>query len=70
MYFIEVIAKKIFNKKNKEEEVIPSFEQQDERTETCKEHTFLPVDSTGEVLSCINCGLIVHKSDLHRDNPF
>lgn len=70
MYFIEIIAKKIFNKKNKKNEVIPDFEQIDEKFETCKEHTFLPVDSTGEVLSCINCGLIVHKSDLHKENPF
>ena len=70
MYFIELIAKKIFNKKKENMEEIPDFQQQEEGIETCKEHTFLPVDSSGEVLSCINCGLVVHKSDLHKENPF
>ena len=37
--------------------------------ENC-EHTFLPIDSTGEVLACIKCGIICHKKDLKKKNPF
>ncbi|MBR1754125.1 hypothetical protein IJ732_04735 [bacterium] len=71
MYFIELFARKISEKftKRKADES-PIFEQQEEQIETCKEHVFLPVDSSGEVLSCINCGLVVHKEDLHKTNPF
>jgi len=72
MYFIEVILKKIFhNNKNKETENIPTFENTTSaENEECDEHVFMPVDSTGEILSCINCGLVVHKDRLHNQNPF
>lgn len=72
MYIIELIAKKILKKTDKKEleESIPDFEQGQDVLQTCEEHVFLPVDSTGEVLSCINCGFVVHKSDLNKVNPF
>lgn len=72
MYFLEFILKKLIKKTtiSKEEEIIPDFQPTEDSAEECKEHTFLPVDSTGEVLACINCGLVVHKNDLHKSNPF
>ena len=61
MYFIEILSK-IFNKDNlrkwklKEKIVSPT----DEESEKC-EHMFVPIDSTGKVFSCINCGLTINK---------
>ena len=37
--------------------------------ENC-EHVFMPIDSTGEVLSCRNCGLVVKREDLKDINFF
>ena len=37
--------------------------------EAC-EHVFMPIDSTGEVLSCRNCGLVVKRTDLKDINFF
>ena len=73
MYFIDAILKKILKSiddKEKLEDTTPSFEGQISDDETCEEHVFLPVDSTGEVLACVNCGLVVHKNNLHKQNPF
>lgn len=61
MYFIELISK-IFNKDNllklrdKRKIISPT----DEETENC-EHMFVPIDSTGKIFSCINCGLTINK---------
>ena len=70
MYFIEFLAKKIFGIKKKENIDAQSFGETDLEIENCEEHVFMPIDSTGEVLSCINCGLVVHKKDLPKGNPF
>ena len=72
MYIIELIAKKFLQKKNKTNDYndVPTFEAESVDNEVCTEHVFMPVDSSGEVLSCLNCGLVVHKSDLHKNNPF
>ena len=61
MYFIEILSK-IFNRNNLirlrfGKKVISST---DEETEKC-EHMFVPIDSTGKVFSCINCGLTINK---------
>ena len=40
-----------------------------EASEDC-EHVFLPVDSTGEILACSNCGLVVNKKDMKDINIF
>lgn len=62
MYLIELIIKKFFSKhsgfiKQKTEEQLEE--------ERCN-HVFMPVDSTGEILACRNCGAVVHKSALKR----
>lgn len=61
MYFIEILSK-IFNKEN-----LKNFKfrkktdfQNDNESEKC-EHMFVPIDSTGKVFSCINCGLTINK---------
>ena len=61
MYFIELISK-IFNKNNilkfrYNRKIISSTDQE---TEKC-EHIFVPIDSTGKIFSCINCGLTINK---------
>lgn len=62
MYLIELLVKKIFSKtmgfiKQKTPE-----ELEEERCE----HIFMPIDSTGEILACRNCGAVVHKSALKK----
>ena len=54
MYIVELILGKFKKKK----EVPPPAEQKD--YEAC-EHVFMPVDSTGEMLACMNCGLLINK---------
>ncbi len=68
MYFIELLVKKFKKKKAIEEGFDPLNEQKDEE-ETC-EHIFMPIDSTGEILSCRNCGLVVNRKDLKDINFF
>ena len=34
------------------------------------EHVFMPIDSSGETLACINCGLVVQRKDLKKKNIF
>lgn len=69
MYFIEVLIKRFLSKKKKPQEKVPDFNPVEKAPEVC-EHVFMPIDSTEEVLSCINCGLLVHKNDLKKENPF
>lgn len=62
MYLIELLVKKFFSKtmgfiKQKTPE-----ELEEERCE----HIFMPIDSTGEILACRNCGAVVHKSALKK----
>ncbi len=72
MYIIEKIIR-IFSKLKKRENniIIPNEENEPELEDilTCK-HTFLPVDSTGEVLACTKCGYLVTKDRLkiNRDS--
>ncbi len=68
MYFIELLVKKIKRKKQDESFYNPLTEY-DSQKENC-EHIFMPIDSTGEILSCRNCGLVVKKSDLKDINFF
>ena len=37
--------------------------------EVC-EHVFMHVDSTGEILACIKCGLIAKKNEIYKENFF
>lgn len=70
MYIFELIAKKFC--KNKEH-IVPSekFESQQDYLEKC-EHTFFPIDSTGETLACSKCGMLVKNSEqrVKPNNPF
>ena len=61
MYFIEILSK-IFCKDNLRKLKFKNNMdlQSDEETEKC-EHMFVPIDSTGKVFSCINCGLTINK---------
>ena len=68
MYIIEFIIKKLTQRKEK-----PVFNPLDagskEDYENC-EHTFMPIDSTNELLSCTKCGILVKKSELKNINFF
>lgn len=66
MYIFELIVKLFSPKKAQQDfELFPEEEQPEE----C-EHVFLPVDSSGEVLACSKCGLVVNKKDLKDINIF
>ncbi len=68
MYFIELLVKKFQKKKEDENQYNPMAE--DETQEENCEHIFMPIDSTGEILSCRNCGLVVRKENLKDINFF
>jgi hypothetical protein len=65
MYIIELIVKK-FTKKKEQPTYNPIQESETGDYESC-EHTFMPIDSTEETLSCTKCGLLAKKSEL-KDN--
>ena len=60
MYFIEILSR-IFNKNNfmKLRYGKKLVSPLDDETQEC-EHMFVPIDSTGNVFSCINCGLTIN----------
>lgn len=71
MYFIELIIKKLTQKKERKMPE-PFSEDEPQLIEdylSC-EHSFMPIDSTGEMLSCIKCGYIVKRDELKKNNPF
>lgn len=68
MYFIELIIKKLTQKKEKPT-YNPVSESKVENYENC-EHVFMPIDSTNEILSCTQCGILVKKSELKNKNFF
>ena len=67
MYIFELLFKILSktgkNKKNGQKLYNPLDEQMPEDDEFC-EHSFMPVDSTGETLACIKCGFIVKREDI------
>lgn len=70
MYLLELITKYIMGKKYKRESSFDPFAQDDiENSKEC-EHVFFPIDSTGEILACSKCGLVVKKDDLKDVNIF
>ena len=69
MYFIELLVKKFRKKQSQEDEYNPLEEENEEDYEKC-EHIFMPIESTGEVLSCRNCGLVVKREELKDINFF
>ena len=57
-------------KKYRKDSSFDPFAQDDiENADNC-EHIFLPIDSSGEVLACSKCGLVVNKKDLKDVNIF
>ena len=78
MYFIELIIK--YFKKDKFSEVLNEYDEKNalnpleeipevENEQNC-EHIFMPIDSTGEILACSKCGLVVNKKDMKYKNFF
>jgi hypothetical protein len=68
MYFIELILKKLTQKKEKPTYNPISGAMLDDY-EAC-EHTFMPIDSTGEILSCTKCGVLSTKKEVRSKNFF
>lgn len=60
MYLIELIVKKFFKRNDGFVKQKTPEEVEEER---CN-HVFMPIDSTGEILACRNCGAVVHKNKL------
>jgi hypothetical protein len=62
MYILEIFVKWLNKRQSKEVKVEkPTFEDIDEAL-TC-EHNFMPIDSTGDVLSCTKCGYVVKHNN-------
>ena len=57
MYFVEILSKFINNFKNRKFQK-KGFILENENPEPCK-HVFVPIDSTGKVFACMNCGLVI-----------
>lgn len=66
MYIIEFIIKKLTQRKEKPN---PLSKEDSQDYESC-EHTFMPLDSTNETLSCTKCGIIAKRSELKKKNFF
>lgn len=62
MYFIEYIIKK-FTKKKENATYNPVLQSEKQDYEDC-EHVYMPIDSTGEVLSCTKCGILASQAKL------
>lgn len=71
MYIFELIVKYIKGKNyyNRPLKFDPLAEDNLDESSEC-EHTFMPVDSTGEILACSKCGLVVNRKDLKDINIF
>jgi len=68
MYIIELLIK-IFTHKKEKPMYDPLSESPMQDYEVC-EHTFMPIDSTNETLSCTKCGILVKRSELKNKNFF
>lgn len=64
MFFIEYIIKKFTQKK--EPPVYNPTATGDMDYEEC-EHIYMPLDSTGETLSCTKCGVLCKTSELKEE---
>ena len=60
MYIIELIIKKLREKKKAVSDTATTTEE-----DRCN-HVFMPVDSTGEILACKYCGVLVKKENLKK----
>lgn len=62
MYIFELISN-LFKRNEKESLYDPLNEPKMEDYECC-EHTFMPIDSSGEILSCTKCGTLIKRWEL------
>ena len=62
MYLLELIVKWINPKKKYEAKNSYDPFLEDEETEECCEHVFLPIDSSGKTLACSKCGMIIKNN--------
>lgn len=72
MYIIELIIKKLTQKKEKpvyNPLEIDRMQSSELDYEEC-EHTFMPIDSTNETLSCTKCGILKNRNELKNKNFF
>lgn len=71
MYIFELICKYMNTKKSSSKIFDPlnTQEKNEDDSEHC-EHIFMPIDSTGDILACSKCGLVVNKKDLKKKNIF
>lgn len=78
MYILELLVK--YFKKDRFSEVLDEHDKKAalnpleeipevENDQNC-EHIFMPIDSTGEILACSLCGLVVNRKDLKYKNFF
>ena len=70
MYFIELLVKKFMKKQESSDDYNPLNEDKKDPEDECSEHVFMPIDSTGEILACRNCGLVVERKHLKDINFF
>jgi len=60
MYLIELILKKWIKKKKEKTPVIFDSQEQDENlSQNCEKHIYMPIDSSCDYLACKNCGHII-----------
>ena len=70
MYIIEVFIKWL-NKNKRGESANPNgiykanFKKEIDEADMCQ-HNFMPVDSTGNVLACTKCGLVIKKNEKYK----
>lgn len=77
MYFIELLVKyltkdrvkEILDEHDKNTALNPLNEipQENDESENC-EHIFMPVDSTGEILACSKCGLVIKAKKTDKED--
>lgn len=60
MYIIELLIKKFYEHKK------PAPAPKEVTEEEKCDHVFMPIDSTGEILACKNCGILVKKKNLKK----
>lgn len=68
MFIVEWLLKKII--KPQENDIVDEIEPSTVDDSISCKHVFMPVDSTGEILSCVNCGLLRRKDQLNVKNFF
>lgn len=72
MYIFELLCSYINKKYVKKVTYNPldALEDNNNTDDNDCEHVFLPIDSSGEVLACSKCGLVVNKKDMKKKNIF